>query len=210
MPAGEAEFHRYSLSANIKGGVRWFRQRSVTSGSLDLFDLRIWLTRPRADCSGNEMSCIGRCAAQLCTAGRTSIMHAGFAWMWTAPLGELCDLVQPCATKASYTMHDLDCHNYRLIRYIYIRGHSRMCICGCIFICIYDYTFELGIRVFLHALIRIYVHAVDSFWWRPPVPLYRVQLWQLPCLAANHIWLGLTWSHVWGKRICVTRARALN
>ena len=81
MPAGEAEFHRYFLSA--KGRVRWFRQRSVTSGSLDLFDLIKDLadeTARRADYSGSEMLCIGRYTAQLiCTAGRTSTMHTGFA-----------------------------------------------------------------------------------------------------------------------------------
>ena len=30
-----------------------------------------------------------------------------------------------------------------------------MCIYGCILTCIYDYTFELGIPVFLHALIHM-------------------------------------------------------
>ena len=30
----------------------------MTYGSLDLFDLRVWLTRPRADYSGSEMLCL--------------------------------------------------------------------------------------------------------------------------------------------------------
>ena len=37
--------------------------------------------------------------------------HARCFRLWVAPLGELCDLVQPCATKASYAVHDLDCHH---------------------------------------------------------------------------------------------------
>ena len=59
--------------------------------------------------------------------------------------------VRPCATLCDQS--DLDCHIDYLD--IYIRGHSRMCICGCIFSCIDDYTFELGIRVLLHALIHM-------------------------------------------------------
>ena len=74
--------------------------------------------------------------------------------------------VRPCATLCDQS--ELYCARprlpYRLLRYIHIRGHSRMCICGYILTCIYDYTFELGIRarVFLHALIHMLLIHSDG------------------------------------------------
>ena len=122
----------------------------MASGSLDLFDLRTWLTRPRADYSGCELLCIGSYTAQLCIAGRTSIMHAAFGCErhhW-ASCSTLCNLVRP------NTVHALDC----LDTYTYIHTrpfvHVYLWLHPHIFLRLL-YMFELGIRVFLHALIHM-------------------------------------------------------
>ena len=153
--AGGPESHRRFLLA--KGSVQWFRQRSVTSGSLDLFDLRIWLTRPRADypkaarCDKHQQIYIQLHKFAL----RLQVARAPCTLL--SVVNATRRAVRPCATLCDQS--ELYCARprlpYRLLRYIYIRGHSRMCICGCIFTCIYDYTFELGIGVFLHALIHM-------------------------------------------------------
>ena len=72
--------------------------------------------------------------------------------------------VRPCATLCDRS--ELYCGRprllYRMLSYAYIRGHTRMCICGCILTYIYDYIFELGTRVFLLSLIHILSINVDG------------------------------------------------
>ena len=55
-----------------------------------------------------------------------------------------CDALERLQSFAHMLWRDYKC-TYEVIR--------TMCICDCIFTCICDYTIELGIRVFLHALI---------------------------------------------------------
>ena len=76
--------------------------------------------------------------------------HARCFRLWTAPLGELCDLVQLCATKASYTVHDLDCHIVCLDIYTYeaIRACASVVTSS-------HASMIVQVRVFLHALIKI-------------------------------------------------------
>ena len=102
--------------------------------------------------------------------------HARCFWLWTAPLGKLFDLVQPCATKY--------CARPRLLRYIYIYTYEAVRACVSVVasshfstIIVYVWTRYTSIPS------RTDSHVVDSFWWRPPIWLHRVQLWQFPCLA---------------------------